>query len=346
MLPTWAESRFLLATKVASRVHFVLTMAPKRKVSGDSDGRSEKTKKNKDMPGPSILADNWFSESKKKIFVGAHVSISGGFENALMEAASIGGQAVACFLCNQRTFNVKPLEDDAATRFREKAKQLGYPGHLILPHASYLLNLGSPEPAALSRSRSLFLDGLKRCEKLGIQVYNFHPGSTLGKITPQKCCENIAESINYVHAHTNNVIAVIENMSKQGNTVGGDFKELKQIIDKVKDKSRVGVCFDTCHAFAAGYDLRSDVAFQKTWEEFENTVGLKYLKGIHLNDSKSDLGSHLDRHELIGKGKLGLKVFKRIMNDERFQNIPIVLETPGDLSIWKKEIALLYSQFD
>lgn len=324
-------------------------MPPKRKSSNKANGEVEDKKSKSgstEKAGPSILTKEWFNESKKKVFVGAHVSIAGGVENALIEGASIGAQAVACFLANQRTWNVKPLDDDSAARFKAKARELGYPGHLILPHASYLMNPGSPESDSLSKSRSLFLDGIKRCEKLGIERYNFHPGSSLGKISPQKCCEVVAESINYIHAHTNNVVTVIENMSKQGNTVGGDFKELKMIIDKVKDKSRVGVCFDTCHAFAAGYDLRSDIAYEKTWKEFETVVGLEYLKGIHLNDSKSDLGSHLDRHELIGKGKLGLKVFKRIMNDERLRNIPIILETPGDLSIWKKEISLLYSQQD
>lgn len=325
-------------------------MPPKRKASanGDNDKKSpvKKSKETSSKVGPSLLSKNWYTESKNKIFVGAHVSTAGGPSNALEEAASIGGQAIACFLANQRTYNVKPLEDEAVEKFRARCDELGYPGHLILPHASYLMNSGSPDSDVLSKSRQLFLDGMKRCERLGISVYNFHPGSTLGKVSPKKCCETIAETINYVLSNTNNVIAVIENMSKQGNTVGGDFKELKMIIDQVKDKSRVGVCFDTCHAFAAGYDLRSDIAYAKTWQEFDSIVGYKYLKGIHLNDSKSDLGSHLDRHELIGKGKLGLKVFKRIMNDENLQNIPIVLETPGDLSIWKSEIELLYSQID
>lgn len=319
---------------------------PGKRKSSDSNGNDVSSKKGKAKLalGPSLLPKDWFESSKSKKFIGAHLSIAGGVENALMEASSIGAQAVACFLANQRTWNVKPIDDASVTKFKNIAEELGYPGHLIMPHASYLLNLGSPDDEGLKKSRALFLDGLKRCDKLGIGVYNFHPGSTLNKISPKKCCEKIAESINYAHANTNNVIAVIENMSKQGGCVGGDFKEIKQIIDLVKDKSRVGVCFDTCHAFQAGYDLRSDVAYKKTWEEFDQIVGLKYLKGIHLNDSKHDINCHLDRHELIGKGKLGLKVFKRIMNDPNLENIPIVLETPGDLETWKYEIELLYSQ--
>ena len=212
------------------------------------------------------------------------------------------------FLCNQRTWNVKPLEDESAAKFRAACQELGYPSHLILPHASYLMNPGAPDPEILSKSRALFLDGLQRCDKLDIGLYNFHPGSSCGKIAVSECIDNIAESINYALANTNKVVAVIENMSKQvrfsmfglpslivslhaqqGNTVGGDFKEIKKIIDRVKDKSRVGVCLDTCHTFAAGYDLRADQAYEKTMLEFDTVVGFKYLKAVHLNDSKGHL---------------------------------------------------------
>lgn len=181
---------------------------------------------------------------------------------------------------------MKPLDDEAVGSFRSVCQELGYQSHLILPHGSYLMNPGAPDTEILSKSRALFLDGMQRCDRLGIDLYNFHPGSSCGKISVEKCIENIAESINYVLANTNKATAVIENMSKQGNTVGGDFKEIRKIIDRVKDKNRVGVCLDTCHTFAAGYDLRSDAAYEKTMQEFDSIVGFKYLKAVHLNDSK------------------------------------------------------------
>lgn len=184
---------------------------------------------------------------------------------------------------------MKPLDDESAERFRSACKELGYPSHLILPHGSYLMNPGAPDKDILSKSRALFLDGLQRCERLGIDLYNFHPGSSCGKITIEECIDNIAESINYVLSNTQKAVAVIENMSKQGNTVGGDFKEIKRIIDRVKDKSRVGVCLDTCHTFAAGYDIRSDAAYNKTMKEFDEIIGFKYLKAVHLNDSKGQV---------------------------------------------------------
>ena len=225
-----------------------LNMPPKRSISKAEDKKGKKAK----MDFVSILPDNWYENNKSKMFIGAHVSISGGVENAVRGSASIGGQAFAMFLCNQKTYNLKPLEDKDAEVFRATCDELGFPMDLILPHSSYLMNPGSPDKETLSRSRFLFLDGMKRCEKLGIKLYNFHPGSTCGKIEVKECLAKIAESIDYVHANTNGVVAVIENMSKQGNTVGGDFKEIKGIIDRVKDKSRVGVCLDTCHTFAAG----------------------------------------------------------------------------------------------
>jgi apurinic endonuclease APN1 len=228
-------------------------MPPKR-TSNSASGDKEPAKKSKKqtMEYVNILPENWYDGNKSNMFIGAHVSMAGSIENAVKEAASIGAQSFALFLCNQRTYNLKPLQDEAAAAFKATCKELGYPVELILPHSSYLCNPGAPDSETLSKSRSLFLDGMQRCEKLGIKLYNFHPGSTCGKISVEECIKRIAESIDYVHANTNGVTAVIENMSKQGNTVGGDFKQLKQIIDRVKDKSRVGVCFDTCHAFAAG----------------------------------------------------------------------------------------------
>ncbi|RWS08246.1 putative endonuclease 4-like protein [Dinothrombium tinctorium] len=268
----------------------------------------------------------------------------GGLYKSILEASSIKAQAFGLFLCGQRTWNVKPIEQKEVDKFRTTLEEYNYPSHLIVPHSSYLANLGAPVEDSLEKSRHLILDGVKRCEALGIDIYNFHPGSSCGKISTKECLEKVADSINYIHSNSNKVILVIENMAKQGHTVGGDFKELQTIISHVKDKSRVGVCFDTCHAFAAGYDLSTDAGFKKTIEEFETTVGFQYLKAIHLNDSKGKLGSKLDRHENIGRGYLGEETFKRVVNEPKFKNIPMILETPFvSNDTYKREIALLYS---
>jgi AP endonuclease-1 len=291
---------------------------------------------------PSILPANWFNDSKSKMFVGAHVSISGGLENAVYEAAAIGGQAIALFLCNQRTWNIKPIEEDAIANFKQAIGKFGFKSHLIVPHASYLVNLGSADKDLRAKSLVAFTDGLDRCDKLGIDLYNFHPGSTCGKIPIEECLDNIADGINAAHAKTSKAIAVIENMCKQGNTVGGDFKDIKGIIDRVKDKSRIGVCIDTCHAFAAGYDLSKQSGFDKMMSDFDSIIGFEYLKAVHLNDSKGECASHLDRHENIGKGMIGIKGFERIMSEPRFKNLPMVLETPETSDNYRGEIAQLY----
>ncbi|MCK4696328.1 MAG: deoxyribonuclease IV, partial [Candidatus Cloacimonetes bacterium] len=216
-----------------------------------------------------------------------------------------------------------------------------YPQH-ILPHDGYLINLGHPEKAGLERSRTAFLDEMRRCEQLGLLYLNFHPGSHLGKTSEEKCLKTIAESINIAIDKTNKVIAVIENTAGQGNNVGYNFEHIALIIKHVENKDRVGVCLDTCHTFAAGYDLRTKKAFNVTIKEFDKIIGLKYLKGLHLNDSKRELDSRIDRHESIGKGEIGLDVFKFIVNDKRFEEIPLILETPNS-EIWKDEIKLLYN---
>ncbi|XP_030841040.1 DNA-(apurinic or apyrimidinic site) lyase [Strongylocentrotus purpuratus] len=274
--------------------------------------------------------------------VGAHCSIAGGLWHAVGDAVSIGAKSFALFLRSQRQWQAKPLEDDNAARFQEACIKHGYPPHLILPHGSYLLNCGSPNPATLSKSRDSLVDELSRCQKLGLTLYNFHPGSTCGDITIEECLDKIGESINMALAKTSGVTAVIENMSRQGHTIGGDFEELRGIIDRVKDKSRIGVCLDTCHAFAAGYDLSTESGYKKMMAEFERVIGFQYLKGVHLNDSKGAVGCHLDRHENIGKGKIGLEGFRRLMNDPRFDNIPLILETPIEFG-YAKEIKTLNS---
>ena len=273
--------------------------------------------------------------------VGAHVSASGGVENAPLNAHAIGAKAFALFTKNQRQWNAKPLTAESIELFKARCEEFGYaPGH-ILPHDSYLINLGHPDPEALQKSRDSFIHEIERCMQLGLTL-NFHPGSHLKKISEEASLDIVAESINIALDKTAGVTAVIENTAGQGSNLGYRFEHLAHIIDRVEDKSRVGVCLDTCHTFTAGYDLRTKEAYEATMAEFDRIVGVKYLRGMHLNDSKPDLGSRVDRHDSLGKGKLGIEPFRFIMNDPRMEEIPMVLETI-DESIWAEEIALLYS---
>jgi len=275
-------------------------------------------------------------------FIGAHVSISGGVEKAPHNAENIGAKAFAMFTKNQRQWLSKPLTEKNITQFKENCRKNHYdPGH-ILPHDSYLINLGHPEKEGLEKSRTAFLNEMQRCEQLGLQYLNFHPGSHLNKIDPDQCLERIAESINLTLDKTAGITAVIENTAGQGTNMGYQFKHLARIIENVQDKTRIGVCLDTCHTYCAGYDIKTVKGFENTLREFDDLVGIGYLKALHLNDSKKTLGSRVDRHESIGEGSLGLAPFKFIMNTPCFDNIPMVLETP-DSSIWEKEIKLLYS---
>jgi len=273
-------------------------------------------------------------------FIGAHVSSSGGVENAPENAFKFGATAFAVFTKNQRQWTAKPLSDRSINIFKEKCAEYGYKAHQILPHDSYLINLGHPEEKALQKSRIAFLDEIQRCEQLGLDRLNFHPGSHLTKITEQQCLSTIAESINQALDRTSGITAVIENTAGQGTNLGFSFYHLKSIIDQVQDKSRVGVCIDTCHAYSAGYDIKTKAGFEQVFQEFEEIVGFEYLMGMHLNDSKKELGTRVDRHESLGKGTIGLELFKCIMNDSRFDGIPMILETPNN-NIWKEEIQLL-----
>jgi len=275
-------------------------------------------------------------------YVGAHVSASGGVENAPVNAHAIGAKAFALFTKNQRQWFSKPLTEKSIHLFKENCEKYGYKPHQILPHDSYLINLGHPDSMALEKSRTAFLDELQRCEQLGLDRLNFHPGSHLKKISEETCLATIAESINIALDKTSGVIAVIENTAGQGSNLGFKFDHLAYIIDRVEDKSRVGVCIDTCHTYTAGYDIKTEAGYKHTFDEFESIVGFQYLKGMHLNDSKKELGTRVDRHHSIGQGFIGEPLFKRIMNDSRFDNIPLILETPDD-SLWAQEIALLYS---
>ena len=292
-----------------------------------------------------------------KKFVGAHVSASGGVENAPKNAKDIDARAFALFTKNQRQWSAKPLSLKSIDEFKVNLKDANIDAKHILPHDSYLINLGHPEEEKLIKSQNAFIDELKRADELGLKLLNFHPGSHLQKISKKdakynekleqaeyECLDVIANSINLAIDETkgSDVVLVIENTAGQGSNLGYKFEHLAYLIDKCKDKSRIGVCIDTCHMFVAGYDIRDKASYEKTWREFDNIIGFEYLKGMHINDSKPPLGSRVDRHHSLGKGEIGLDAFKFIMNDERMDDIPLILETI-DSSIWDKEIELLYS---
>ncbi|MBD3670466.1 MAG: deoxyribonuclease IV [Gammaproteobacteria bacterium] len=274
-------------------------------------------------------------------YVGAHVSAAGGVENAPLNAQAIGARAFALFTKNQRQWHAKPLTDESIAAFKQNLKDLGIKPRHVLPHDSYLINLGHPEKAGIKKSRDAFIDEMQRCQQLGLKLLNFHPGAHLTKIDEETCLDRIAESINLALDKSEGITAVIENTAGQGTNLGHRFEHLAHIIDQVEDKKRVGVCLDTCHTFTAGYDLRTEETCEATFKAFGELVGFKYLKGMHLNDSKPDLGSRVDRHESLGKGKLGLTVFRYIMKDKRFDDIPLILETI-DSELWEKEIKMLY----
>lgn len=290
-------------------------------------------------------------------FVGAHVSASGGVENAPLNAMSIGARAFALFTKNQRQWAAKPLESKSIDAFRSNLEKSKILSKHVLPHDSYLINLGHPDTDKLQKSRAAFIDELERCHILGLDRLNFHPGSHLVKIpkkdpsysdilmsTELECLDLIGDSLNFAIDATKdmNVKLVIENTAGQGTNLGYKFEHLAHIIDKVEEKSRVGVCLDTCHTFTGGYDLRTREAYDETMEEFEKVVGFEYLMGMHINDSKPKLGTRVDRHHSLGEGEIGWDAFEYIMNDNRMDDIPLILETIDD-SIWDKEIEKLYA---
>lgn len=275
-------------------------------------------------------------------FVGAHISASGGVENAPLNAHAIGAKAFAFFTKNQRQWFASPYKEENIVNFKQRCKELGYSPEHILPHSSYLINLGNPTEDGIQKSRQAFFDEMHRCEQLGINRINFHPGSHLNKISEDKCLDLIAESINMALERTKGVCAVLENTAGQGTNLGYKFEHLAHIINKVDDKSRVGVCLDTAHTLAAGYELRTRESYDDTFNKFEEIVGFKYLKGMHINDSKKELATRVDRHDSLGKGVMNMDLFSFMMNDPRFDNLPLILETP-DESLWAEEIQLLYS---
>ena len=275
-------------------------------------------------------------------YIGAHVSASGGLENAPKNAHAIGATAFALFTKNQRQWLAKPLTEEEIARFKAACTEYGYSAAQILPHDSYLINLGNPDDEALEKSRQSFYEEMHRCELLGLDRLNFHPGSHLRVISEEESLDRIAESINLALERTKGVTAVIENTAGQGSNLGYRFEHLRYLIDRVEDKSRVGVCLDTCHSFAAGYDLRSAELCTETFAEFDRVVGFEYLRGMHLNDALKPRGSKVDRHTPLGDGLIGWDCFRFIASDSRFENIPLILETP-DENRGAEEIATLKS---
>lgn len=276
-------------------------------------------------------------------YIGAHVSVKGGVSNAPLEAARIGAKAFALFTGSSNRWASKAISEEETERFKANCEAGGFSPAHILPHDNFLINLGSPDPQKLEMSRKSFIDEMRRCSQLGLTMLNFHPGSHLKEIPVDDCLDLIAESINISLDQTVGVTAVIESTAGQGSNLGYEFGQIAHIIDKVEDKTRVGVCVDTCHTYSAGYDLRSEEGYAKTWNDFDRIIGAGYLRALHLNDDKRELGSRIDRHEEIGKGTLGEEFFIRLVNDPRFDNMPLILETPND-AIWHEEITWLYSQ--
>jgi len=273
-------------------------------------------------------------------WIGAHVSASGGVENAPENAQAIGANAFALFTKNQRRWDAKPLTETSISAFKQRCAQYGFSPEQVLPHDSYLINLGHPDAEALAKSRAAFVDEIQRCKQLGLVWLNFHPGSHLREISESECLTRIAESINQALDQTVGVTAVLEATAGQGSNLGNRFEHLAEIIEQVTDKTRIGVCIDTCHIFAAGYDLRTPEACEQTFAEFERLVGFSYLKAMHLNDSKGGLGSRIDRHHSLGQGEIGWPVFEYLLQDPRFQRMPLILETI-EPAIWPEEIQQL-----
>ncbi|MDZ7277899.1 deoxyribonuclease IV [Pantoea eucrina] len=276
-------------------------------------------------------------------YIGAHVSAAGGVDQAVLRAHELEATAFALFTKNQRQWKAAPLSTQVIDAFKRACEQYHFTSAQILPHDSYLINLGHPVQDALEKSREAFLDEMQRAEQLGLTLLNFHPGSHLQQIDEEACLKRIAESINIALDKTHNVVAVIENTAGQGSNLGFRFEHLATIIEHVEDKSRVGVCIDTCHAFAGGYDLRTEAACEQTFDAFSRIVGFQYLRGMHLNDAKSALGSRVDRHHSLGEGNIGKTVFSWLMKDARFDGIPMILETINP-DIWRDEIAWLKAE--
>lgn len=275
-------------------------------------------------------------------YVGAHVSAAGGVHNAPLNARRIGADAFAFFTRNQRRWRAAPLTEEEVAAFRANCRSCGYGPSQILPHDSYLINLGHPDPEGLARSRAAFLEELERCAQLGIAMLNLHPGAHLGRSSEADCLARIAESLDEALSRVPGVTAVVENTAGQGTSVGYRFEHLATLLERVEQRERVGVCLDTCHLYAAGYDLRTWEACEATFSEFDRIVGFAALRAFHLNGSKARFGSRVDRHHSLHAGELGCTVFEYLMGDPRFDGLPMILETI-DPARWPEEIAWLKS---
>ncbi|KAF3010591.1 hypothetical protein E8E13_002098 [Curvularia kusanoi] len=289
-----------------------------------------------------------------KLRIGAHVSVAGGVHNAIPNLLHIGANAFAMFMKNQRKWDNPPMDPEHATLFINGCKDHNIEvGDCCLPHSSYLVNLAHPDAERKKQAYDCFQNDLVRCNKLGIRLYNFHPGNA-NATTREEGIKLIAENLNRAHAdpETGSVITVLETMASLGNTIGGTFEDIAAIISHVEKKERVGVCLDTCHVFAAGYDLRTPETYAEVMKQFDDIIGLEYLMALHVNDSKAPLASYRDLHARIGTGYLGLRAFHNLVNDERLHGMPMVLETPvdsvdangkkfEDKSIWAREIKML-----
>ncbi|MBN1576009.1 MAG: deoxyribonuclease IV [Chitinispirillaceae bacterium] len=272
--------------------------------------------------------------------IGPHVSTTGGVQQAPLNARAIGATAFGLFTKNQRQWVVKPYDAATIDAFKKNLAECGYEPRYVLAHDSYLINIGSPDTTMRQKSLIALIDELTRCGRLGLSTLNIHPGSHLRAINEEECCILIVESINRALDKTAGVTVVLENTAGQGSNIGYRFEQLAAIIDGVEDKSRVGCCFDTCHAFAAGYDIRTAETYNETMAAFDRVVGLRYLRGLHINDAKSAFGSRVDRHHSIGEGTLGWEPFRFFMTDPRFDELPMILETI-DEGRWPEEIKRL-----
>ena len=277
---------------------------------------------------------------KSKYYVGPHVSIGGGVEQAPVNAAATGATGFGMFTKNQVQWHAAALSAANCTKFTASLKCQHYTPQQVLPHAGYLINLANPDETAQAKALDSFIGELQRCEALGLVMLNFHPGSHLRKLAPLAACSRVAEAINEALRQTRGVTVVIENTAGQGAYLGSTFEELAAIIAGVQDQQRIGICLDTAHLFGAGFDIRTPDGLKRTLDDFERIVGFKYLRGMHLNDSKAAFAAHVDRHESLGQGQIGWGAFERIMTDGRFVNLPLIIETP-DEELWPEEVRRL-----
>ncbi|KRY73672.1 DNA-(apurinic or apyrimidinic site) lyase [Trichinella pseudospiralis] len=312
--------------------------------------KQETEEENAEMPPAA-----WFEQAVKSLsasaidnikksskLIGGHLTTKGSLGKLPENAAIVGCRSFSLFLRSNMNWRIVPLKEDVIAKFKENCEKYGFDDRHIIPHGCYLLNAVSTDAEIFRKTCETLLFEVQSCEKLGIKLYAFHPGSTRGIVTIDEACSRVAKVVNEVIAQTKDVVILLECMAGQGFTVGNKFEDLKKIIDSIENKDRIGVCLDTCHIFAAGYDIKNK--YEEVMEEFDKIIGFQYLKGVHLNDSKGVCGSKVDRHEVIGKGKIGEAMFKKLMNDARFDNIPMVLETPAEC--YTEEINLLYNLID